>query len=31
VLIDPTGTPLHQERGHWVAPTMIEIQRMMGL
>jgi len=31
VLIDPTGTPLHQERGHWVAPSMAEIQRMMGL
>lgn len=31
VLIDPTGTPLHQDRGHWVAPTMAEIQRMMGL
>lgn len=31
VLIDPTGTPPHQERGHWVAPSMAEIQRMMGL
>lgn len=31
VRIDPTGTPVHQERGHWVAPSMAEIQRMMGL
>jgi len=31
VLIDPTGTPLHQERGHWVAPSLAQIQRMMGL
>ncbi|MDB5362663.1 MAG: D-glycero-beta-D-manno-heptose,7-bisphosphate 7-phosphatase [Rhodospirillales bacterium] len=31
VLIDPTGTPVHQDRGHWVAPSMAEIQRMMGL
>lgn len=31
VLIDPTGTPVHQDRGHWVVPSMAEIQRMMGL
>jgi D-glycero-D-manno-heptose 1,7-bisphosphate phosphatase len=31
VLIDPAGGPVHQERGHWVAPSMAEIQRMMGL
>lgn len=31
VLINPTGGPVHEERGHWVAPTMAEIQRMMGL
>jgi len=31
VRIDPTGTPVHQARGHWVAPTLAEIQRMMGL
>jgi D-glycero-D-manno-heptose 1,7-bisphosphate phosphatase len=31
VLIDPTGTPVYQDRGHWVAPSMAEIQRMMGL
>lgn len=31
VRIDPTGTTVHQERGHWVAPSLAEIQRMMGL
>ncbi len=31
VLIDPSGGPVHQDRGHWVAPTMAEIQRMMSL
>ena len=31
VLLDPTGAPLHQERGHWVAPNLAETQRLMGL
>ena len=31
VRIDPTGGPVHEERGHWVAPSLAEIQRLMGL
>ena len=31
VLLDPTGTAAHRERGHWVAPSLAEVRRMMGL
>jgi len=31
VLLDPTGAPVHQERGHWVAPSLADAQALMGL
>ena len=31
VRLDPTAASVRQERGHRVAPSLVEIQRMMGL